>query len=71
MATTRRPPNGVAGPPGKCFQRSEIFAAFQLIEADVSFDGNTGPGIAEIGIIAGYDGKAFSFGFPGEVCNGV
>lgn len=52
-------------------QKSEILATLQLIEAYIGFDGGAGPRIAEVGIIARYDGKAFSFGLPGEVCHGV
>lgn len=52
-------------------QKSEILAALQLIKAYIGFDGSTGPRITQVGIIARYNGKAFSFGLPGEVCHGV
>jgi hypothetical protein len=48
-----------------------VFAAIKLIETDIRLDGNTRSRVAEIGIAARHDGKAFAFWLPGKVGDGV
>jgi hypothetical protein len=45
-------------------QSEIVLAVVQLIKADISFDGDSGPGVTDIGVIAWYNSKALSFWLP-------
>ena len=45
-------------------QSKVVLAVVQLIKADISFDGNSGSGVTDIGVVAWYNSKALSFWLP-------
>jgi len=72
MAAPGGPPDSITRARRKCTQKLKvIFAMFQLIEADVSFNGDTRPRVTKVGIAAGDDGKALAFGLPGKIGDGI
>lgn len=51
----------------KLTQQAEIIlGVLQLVKADVCLDGNTGPGVPQVGVVAVHNGESFTFGLPRE-----